>query len=67
MEKILKPRTLFIIGGALVLTGFIVPLLMVMKIIPMWLWLEMAIAVMQMIGLVFGILGSVLYVKEKRK
>jgi len=62
----MKPSRLFIIGGILVLIGFVVPFLMVLDIVPMVLWLEMIIAVFQMLGLIMGIMGSVLYVKEKR-
>lgn len=61
-----SPKSLFIVGGILVLIGFIVPLLMVLEIIPMMLWLEMIIVIIQMFGIVCGIIGSVLYVKEKR-
>ncbi|MCK5129266.1 MAG: hypothetical protein KAQ68_05415 [Clostridiales bacterium] len=60
------PKNLFIIGGILVGLGFIVPFLMVMKVVPMWLWLEMIVALLQIFGLVLGIVGSVMYVKEKR-
>lgn len=67
MDKILNYKTLFKIGAALVIIGFVVPLLMVMEIIPGILWLQLLIGAFQMIGLLAGILGSVLYVKEKRK
>jgi hypothetical protein len=59
-------KTLFLVGGILVLIGFIVPLLMVLGIIKMMLWLEMLIAIIQVFGIVCGIIGSVIYVKEKR-
>ena len=61
-----EPKHFFIIGGILVGIGFLVPFLMVLKIVPMWLWLEMVVAIIQMIGLVFGVIGSALYVKVKR-
>ncbi len=67
MDKILRPKFLFIAGGVCVGIGFLVPLLMVGGFIPMWLWLELIVGVLQMIGLMFGIIGSVLYVKERRK
>lgn len=47
--------------------GFIVPFLMILDIVPKWLWLELLIGAFQMIGLVAGIMGSVIYVKENRK
>ena len=46
--------------------GFVVPLLMVAGYVPKILILELIIGVLQMLGLLLGLIGSVIYVKEKR-
>ena len=61
------PKTLFLTAATLLLIGVIVPFLMVMDIAPKLLWLELFIGVIQFIGLTIGIMGTILYVKEKKK
>ena len=62
----MKLNKLIIIGGVMVIIGFVVPLLMVAGYVPKILILELIIGVLQMLGLLLGLIGSVIYVKEKR-
>ena len=61
-----RPNILFIIGGLFVVLGFILPFLMVLIVIPKLLWLELVVAIMQSLGVVLGLVGSVMYVVDKR-
>lgn len=60
-------KRLFIIGAVLVVLGFLIPLLMIIDFIPKdMLLLQMAVALMQIFGMMAGIIGSALHVKVKR-
>ncbi|MEX1376308.1 MAG: hypothetical protein AB1Z23_02430 [Eubacteriales bacterium] len=61
-----KSSQLLLIGGILVVIGFVVPFMMVADVIPKALWLEMIIAIVQVVGLGMGIMGSVIMTKNRR-
>lgn len=60
MER-LNSTVLYIVGGLLVLTGVVVPFLMVMQIIRMKLWLQMIMIMFQIIGVMCGLIATAVY------
>lgn len=67
MER-LNSTVLYIVGGLLVLTGVVVPFLMVMQIIRMKLWLQMIMIMFQIIGVMCGLIATAVYkTKNERK
>lgn len=64
MER-LNSTVLYIVGGLLVLTGVVVPFLMVMQIIRMKLWLQMIMIMFQIIGVMCGLIATAVYKNER--
>jgi hypothetical protein len=62
-----NPIYILIIGGVLVLAGMILPLLMVMQIIRSTYALNFISYIASFIGLMAGIIGSALYVSNRRR
>jgi len=65
-----NPLYILIIGGILVFIGWLLPFLWALKIIDtqkVGLWGWIFVGVFQIIGLVLGIIGSSLYVSNKRR
>jgi hypothetical protein len=63
----LSPRTIIIIGGALVFLGFFLPLLMVIKVLESTFLLNFVSFTVSMIGMFLGLIGSAQYVIEFRR
>lgn len=64
---IIKAKYLFIAAVILLLAGMLLPLLMVAGILGNALILSFAAYISSTVGLITGIMGSVLYVADKRK
>lgn len=62
-----NPLYILIGGGILVLVGVILPFLMVLKIIPSTYALNFISYIASFVGLMAGIIGSALYVSNRRK
>lgn len=56
-----------IVGGILLLTGWLIILGAVVGIIPQLVWLAFAAYAMTLFGFVIGILGVIMYVQRERK
>jgi len=63
----LSPRILVGIGFVLVVIGVVVPFLMVMKIIPSTFFLNFLSFTASVSGLVMGMYGAAMYVREHRR
>ncbi len=64
--KRIGPRSIILLGFALVLLGVILPFLMVMKVLqPSFLLAFISYAV-SLGGLILGIIGAATYVRERR-
>jgi hypothetical protein len=62
-----QPRTLFAIGFVLVLTGFVLPFLMVMQIIKASFVLSFVSHAASVAGLFLGLIGAAYYVGKMRR
>ena len=65
--KPLSPWMLIGIGFVLVLFGAVAPFLMVMKILPSTFFLNFLAYAASLLGLMLGLTGSLLYIREHRK
>ena len=63
----ISPRLLIWIGFVLVVFGVVAPFLMVMHIVPSTFFLNFLSFVASVSGLIMGIYGSVMYVREHRR
>ena len=63
----ITPVRLIWIGGALLVIGVVLPLLMVIKILPSAFALEFFSYAASVAGMFMGMIGAFSYVKEKRK
>jgi hypothetical protein len=63
----LQPRTIIIIGFFLVLTGFVLPLLMVIHVLESTFFLNFLAFSASLIGLFLGIIGAADYIRERRR
>lgn len=63
----LSGKQFLVIGFFLVLFGFLAPFLMVIHVIQSTFWLSFLSYAASMIGLMFGLIGAVLYVADHRK
>lgn len=62
-----RPRTLIIIGAVLVLLGFILPLLILLKVLESTFFLNFLAFIASLLGLILGILGAAQYAVEVRR
>ncbi len=62
-----NPRILLGVGFLLLVTGVVLPLLMVMQIIPSTFFLNFFAFGASFLGLMLGIVGSVYYMMQHRK
>ncbi len=62
-----SPKTMILVGLALVLCGVIMPFLMVMHLIPTTFLLAFLAYAASMGGLILGLLGAALYARERRR
>lgn len=62
-----NPLYILIGGGILVLVGVILPFLMVLRVIPSTYALNFISYIASFVGLMAGIIGSALYVSNRRK
>ncbi len=60
------PRTLIIIGAILLVTGFALPLLMVMQILPSTFFLNFFAYGASFVGLILGLIGTVSLAVQRR-
>lgn len=60
------PLRTILIGFFLVTFGLVVPVLMVIKVIPPSFLLSFLSYGASFVGLIFGVIGSAMYVREKR-
>jgi hypothetical protein len=65
--KPLSGRSIIIIGFLLVLLGFIIPFLMVMKIIESGFFLSFVSFASSTIGMFLGLIGAAMYVRDHRR
>ena len=63
----LSSRTLILIGFFLVLAGAVLPFLMVIHILKSTYFLNLFSFLASMVGLILGMLGTVLYVRVHRR
>lgn len=66
----LNPRNIILIGFVLVLIGFVVPLLMTLRVIPSTWFLNFMSFASSVCGLFLGLIGAAYYTRmgrEKRK
>jgi hypothetical protein len=62
-----NPLYILIVGGVLVVAGAVLPFLMVMKIIPSTYFTNFISYISSFVGLMAGIVGSALYVRNRRR
>jgi cytochrome c biogenesis protein CcdA len=62
-----QPNYLFIIGFVLVLVGFILPFLMVLKVIEATFFLSFLSFITSIVGLFLGIIAVGFYIRDRRK
>jgi hypothetical protein len=62
----MHPRNLILIGIVLLVLGFVVPFLMVIRIIPSSFFLNFLSYAASMLGLFLGMVGVVMYVRIHR-
>ena len=62
----MDPKRILIIGFILVFTGFILPLLMVIKVIEPTFFLSFISYTTSLIGLILGFIGAAWYTQIKR-
>jgi F0F1-type ATP synthase membrane subunit c/vacuolar-type H+-ATPase subunit K len=67
MKKFSGPFTLIGIGFALVMIGFIIPLLMVMQVLQSTFFLNFLGYAASISGLMLGIIGTAMYASYNRK
>ena len=65
--KPLSGLSIIIIGFLLVLLGFIIPFLMVMKIIEPGFFLSFVSYISSTIGMFLGLIGAAMYVRDHRR
>ncbi len=63
---LLTPKTMMLVGFALVLIGALMPFLMVMHLIPTTFLLAFLAYAASLGGLILGLLGAALYARERR-
>jgi hypothetical protein len=63
----MRPLGLILLGFLLSLMGVVLPFLMVLHIVPSTFFLNFFSYAGSVTGLILGILGASLYVREKRK
>lgn len=63
----MNPVRNMIIGGSLLVVGWLLLLFNVMKIIPLDFWLLFLAYGCTVVGMVIGILGVIMYVRRSRK
>jgi hypothetical protein len=66
MER-LRPAHIILIGFLLVLTGFVLPLLMVIKVVESTFFLNFFSYTASTVGFFLGIIGASMYARERRK
>ena len=62
----MKGITLILIGGTLAVTGVILPLLMVIKVLPSTFFLSFFSHGASVSGLFLGIIGAALHVRDRK-
>jgi hypothetical protein len=62
-----QPRTIIIIGFILVLAGFVLPLLMVIRVLESTFFLNFLAFAASVAGLFLGIIGAAGYIRERRR
>lgn len=62
----LSPRGMIVLGAVLVVAGFIVPLLMVIGAVRSTFLLAFLTYAASLGGLILGLIGAALYVRERR-
>lgn len=63
----MHPRTIILLGFVLVLAGFVIPFLMVLRIIQPSLLLSFLSSGASMVGLFLGLIGAAYYWRRGRK
>lgn len=63
----LSPRTFILIGFVLVLLGFLLPLLIVIKVLESTFFLNFFSFIASVVGLFLGVLGAAQYALEIRR
>ena len=63
----IDPRILLAAGFILVLTGWVLPLLMVMHVIESTFFLNFFSYAASVVGLMLGVVGSIFYISRYRK
>lgn len=64
--RALSPAQMILLGGALVVVGFLLPLLMVLRMIPTTFLLSFVAYAASFGGLILGIIGMALWARIKR-
>jgi hypothetical protein len=62
-----QPNYLFITGFVLVLIGFILPFLMVLKVVEATFFLSFLAFITSIVGLFLGIIAVGFYIRDRRK
>jgi glucan phosphoethanolaminetransferase (alkaline phosphatase superfamily) len=62
----MQPRNLILIGFVLLLLGFVIPFLIVVRVIPSTFFLNFLSYAASMLGLFLGMIGAVMYVRIHR-
>ena len=63
---LMQPRNLILIGFVLLLLGFVIPFLIVVRVIPSTFFLNFLSYAASMLGLFLGMIGAVMYVRIHR-
>lgn len=65
--RVLRLWQVFVLGFVLVLLGFVLPFLMVLRVIPSTIFLSFLSYAASVAGLFLGLIGAALYVRTYRK
>ncbi len=63
---LLQPKRMLIIGAFLVIFGVVVPFLMVLRLIETTFWLSFLAYAASVAGLLFGVIGAAMYVRQRK-
>lgn len=63
----IEPKWLFLIGGVLVLIGWLLPLMMIMQYIESTFFLNFFAYIASFLGLMCGFIGAVTFVMRNKK
>jgi len=62
-----NPLHILLVGGILVVAGAVIPFLIVLDVIPSTYFLNFFAYIASFLGLMLGIIGSALYVRNQRR